>query len=271
MIILRTIILILIISIWGHATPAHSSVYPLMSDWDNPLPNSTSIKIYDVGTEIIKNGDTPLGTLTTFQEHEQGSLLNYSNTGRILVTHNSFLVNVTKGNLYLDFYFHDGGTVTLAAGAGNSYEFEPASLTINSAVTNNSRVLVTFDDVQFLVSPGDLTQIVAIDIMPPKKFYYPNQNVKDLIPVVIFGSTYLDVNHIEIGSLNFERLTVKTEGGTDYLAGIDHVNNDEYPDLIVIFEADDTFLSNGFSNATLKGNLSNGTIINGKNNFFKAH
>ena len=269
--ILKSIILILIISIWGHDSTVHSSVYPLVSDWNNPLAHSSSLKIYDVGTEIIKNGDTPVATLTTVQQHEQGSVFNYSNTGKILVTHNSFLVNVTKGNVYLDFYFYDGSTVTLAAAAGNSYEFEPKSFTINSAVTNSSAVLVTFDDVQFLVPPGKLTQIVAIDIMPPKKSYYPNQQTKGLIPVVIFGSTYLDVNQIEIGSLNFERLTVKTEGGTDYLAGIDHINNDEYPDLIVIFEADDTFLSNGFSDATLEGNLSNGTIINGKNNFFKAH
>jgi|GEM_PF-3232766 len=269
--ILKPIILILIISIWGHDNLAHSSVYPLVSDWDNPLAHGTSLKIYDVGTEIIKNGDTPVATLTTVQQHEQGSMFNYSNRGQILVTHNSFLVNVTKGNVYLDFYFHDETIVTLAAGAGNSYEFEPKSFTIASAVTNSSLVLVTFDGVEFLVPPGELTQIVAIDIMPPKKSYYPNQNAKDLIPVVIFGSTYLDVNNIEIGSLNFERLAVKTEGGTNYLAGIDHVNNDEYPDLIVIFEADDTFLSNSLSDATLKGNLSNGTIINGKNNFFKTH
>ena len=268
---LKTVTLILLILFGGHHKFAHSSVYPLVSDWDSPLAHGTSLIIYDVGTEIIKNGDTPVATITTVQQHEQGSMFNYSNTGQILVTHNSFLVNVTKGNVYLDFYFNDETTVTLAAEAGNSYEFEPRSFTITSAVTNSSIVLVTFDGVQFLVPPGELTQIVAIDIMPPKKSYYPNQNAKGLIPVVIFGSSYLDVNHIEIGSLNFERLAVKTEGGTDYFASVDHVNNDEYPDLIVIFEADDTFLSNGFSDATLKGNLFNGTIINGKNNFFKAH
>jgi len=268
---LKTATLILLILFGGHHKFAQSSVYPLVSDWDNPLAQGDFLKIYDVGSEIIKNGDTPVATLTTVQQHEQGSIFNYSNSGQILVTHNSFLVNVTKGKVYLDFYAHDGTIVTLAAGAGNSYEFEPKSFTITSAVTNSSLVLVTFDGVQFLVPPGELTQIVAIDIMPAKKSYYPNQNAKGLIPVVIFGSTYLDVNQIEIGSLDFERLAVKTEGGSDYLASVDHVNNDEYPDLIVIFEADDTFLSSGFSDATLKGNLSDGTIINGKNNFLKAY
>ena len=261
----------LIILFLGHDNFSHSSIYPLVSDWDSPLSHDTFIKSYDIGVEIINSGDTPLATITTIQQHEQGSMFNYSNRGQILITHNSFLVNVTKGEVYLNFYAHDETIVTLAAGAGNSYEFEPKSFKITSAVTNSKRVLVAFDGVQFFVPPGELTQIVAIDIMPAKKSYYPNENEKGLIPVVIFGSTYLDVKNIEISSLNFERLAVKIEGGTDYLARVDHVNNDKYPDLIVIFEADDTFLSNGFSDATLKGNLSNGTIISGKNNFFKAH
>jgi len=267
---LNTIALILVL-FWGHDNFAHSSVYPMESDWDSPLVHGAFIESYDIGVEIIKIGDTPLATITTIQQHEYGSLLNYSNSGQILVTHNSFLVNVTKGKISLQFYAHDGTIVTLAAGAGNSYEFEPKSFTTTSAVTNSNRVLVAFDEVQYFVPPGESTQIVDIDIMPAKKFYYPNQNAKGLIPVVIFGSMYLDVNNIEISSLNFESLAVKTEGGAYYLASVDHVNNDKFPDLVVLFEADDTFLSNGFSEATLKGNLFNGTIINGKNNIYMVH
>jgi len=266
---LKTITLILIF-FWGHVNFAHSSVYPFESDWYSPIAHGTFIKSYDIGVEIIENGDTPLAIITTIHQHKHGSLSNFSNSGQLLITQNSFFVNVTKGKVSLDFFAYDGTIVTLATGAGNSYEFEPKSFTITSSVTNNNRVLVSFDGVQFFVPPGESTQTIEIDIMPVTKSYRLNQNAQGLIPVVIFGSTYLDVSNIEISSLNFESPAVKTEGGAYYLASVDHINDDEYPDLIVIFEANDTFLSKGFSYATLKGNLSDGTIINGKDNIYMA-
>ena len=73
---LKTATLILLILFGGHHKFAHSSVYPLVSDWDSPLAHGTSLIIYDVGTEIIKNGDTPVATITTVQQHEQGSMFN---------------------------------------------------------------------------------------------------------------------------------------------------------------------------------------------------
>ncbi len=261
--ILKTIALILIF-FWGHVNLAHSSIYLFRSDGDSPIVNGAFIKSFDIGIEVIENGDTPLAAITTIHPHNDRSLSNFSNSGQLLITQNSFLVHVTKGRISLDFYAYDRTLVTLAAGAGNSYEFEPKSFTVTSSVANNNRVLVFFDGVRLFVPPGESTQIVEIDIMPVKKSNHLNQNAQGLIPVAIFGSTYLDVDSIEISSLNFESLAVRTNGGAYYLAKIDHVNDDDYPDLIVLFEADDTFLSKGFSYATLKGHLSDGTIINGK-------
>jgi len=267
--ILKTITLILIF-FWGHVNLAHSSIYPFESDWYSPIVDGTYIKSFDIEVEVIENGDTPLATITTIHQHKDRLLSNFSNSGQLLITQKSYLVNVTKGKISLDFFAYDKTLVTLAAGAGNSYEFEPNSFTITSSVTNNNRVLVFFDGVRFFVPPGESTQIVEIDIMPVKKTDHLNPTAQRLIPVVIFGSSYLDVSSIEIGSLNFESLAVRTEGGAYYLASVDHINEDEYPDLIVIFEANDTFLSKGFSYATLKGHLSDGTIINGKDNFSMA-
>jgi hypothetical protein len=263
---LKAIILILIFFFGGHVNLAYSNIYPFESDRYTPIVYGTSIKSFDIGVEVIENGDTPLATITTIHQHKDQSLSNFSNSGQLLITQNSFLVNVTKGRISLDFFAHDRTLVTLAAGAGNSYEFEPKSFTITSSVTNNNRVSVFFDGVRFDVPPGDSTQIVEIDIMPLKKSHHLNPSAQGLIPVVIFGSTYLDVNSVEISSLNFESLAVRTEGEAYYPASVDHINDDEYPDLIVIFEANDTFLSKGFSYATLKGHLSDGTIINGKDN-----
>ena len=45
-----------------------------------------------------------------------------------------------------------------------------------------------------------------------------------------------------------------------------HVNYDKYPDLLVMFDDISQFLYKDDGYATLKGNLSDGTIINGKDN-----
>jgi hypothetical protein len=44
---------------------------------------------------------------------------------------------------------------------------------------------------------------------------------------------------------------------------MDHINDDEYPDLIVQFEANKNFSNDGFSYAILNGQLSDGTTIKG--------
>jgi hypothetical protein len=47
------------------------------------------------------------------------------------------------------------------------------------------------------------------------------------------------------------------------LSIIDFVNDDPYPDLVVNFKSTVGSFSKDFSQATLTGNLSNGTIISG--------
>jgi hypothetical protein len=257
-------VILIVIFFWGPVGYAYSSIYPFESDLYGPIIDGNSIKIFDIGIEVIKNGDTPLATITTIHDHKNGSLSNFSNYGQLLITQNSIIVHVTKGRISLDFFAYDGTLVTLATGADNSFEFEPKSFTITSSMTNSNRVFVFFDGVGFSVPPGDSAQIVEIDIMPGKKSHHLNPWAQKLISVVIFGSNYLDVTHIDISSLNFESLAVSTDGGAYYLANVENINDDEYPDLAVIFETNDTFLFKNSNYATLNGYLSDGTIINGK-------
>jgi hypothetical protein len=266
---LKTIALVLIFY-WGHANFVHSSIYPFEPDWYHPIADGVFIQSYDIGVEVIGYGDTPPVSITTIRRHEYGLLSNFSNSGRLLITHDSFLVDVTKGQISMDFFTDNGTLVTLAVEAGNSYEFEPRAFKISSSVTNNKRISVFFDGARFFVPPGESTQIVEIDILPVKKPNHLNQNAQGLIPVVIFGSTYLDVNNIEISSLNFESLAVKTGEGEYYLASVEQIDDDEYPDLIAIFETNNKFLYKGFRYATLRGILSDGTIISGKDNLYIA-
>jgi hypothetical protein len=82
--------------------------------------------------------------------------------------------------------------------------------------------------------------------------------------VIIFGSAHLDVTKIDIGSLRIENLAMRKKDDAQNFSTIVHINYDKYPDLVVIFDDISQFLYKDISYATLKGNLSDGTIINGK-------
>jgi hypothetical protein len=151
--------------------------------------------------------------------------------------------------------------------AGDGIEFKPESFTISSPISNFNEVLVLIDGVRFLVNPGESNQIVTIDIKPVGKFTGEHQNKKAGVPVVIFGSAYLDVNSIEINSLVLEGFAVMMDAQSNNLAIIDYVNDDPYPDLVVKFENTAGSFSKNFSQATLTGNLTNGTIISGNDYF----
>jgi len=184
----------------------------------------------------------------------------------LLFTHNGVCVKVTDGNVALSFTGYTGLLVTFASGAGNSFEFEPESFTINASATNSNDVLVHFDGVEYYIPPGKRTQIVEIEIIPEAKSHDFIPDCQGNTPVVIFGSAHLDVSTIDIESLCIEDLAMRVRGKAHNLSTIVHVDDDDYPDLIVMFEDISNFLYKGISYATLKGNLSDGTIINGKDN-----
>jgi hypothetical protein len=95
---------------------------------------------------------------------------------------------------------------------------------------------------------------------------HSKQNIQENTPVVIFGSAHLDVSTIDIGSLRIEDLAMRVKGKAHNFSTIVHVNYDKYPDLVVLFDDISQFLYKNNSTATLRGNLSDGTTINGKDN-----
>jgi hypothetical protein len=82
------------------------------------------------------------------------------------------------------------------------------------------------------------------------------------VVVVIFGSEYLDVSEIELDSLTLERPAAGISTAADIPAVIDHVNDDNYPDLIITFPGprDSTFSRL----SVIMGQLADGTQISGQ-------
>ena len=235
------------------------------------IGNGTHIDSFDFSVENIKYDDVMLGSITTLRKHDTRYYTMPSNGGQLLYTENGVHVNVTTGNVKLSFKGYAGLIVTFASGAGNSFEFEPESFAINAAATNPDDVLVQLEAVENYIPPGKRTQIVEIDLLPEASFQRFGPNMQGNTPAVIFGSAHLDVSTIEIGSLCIEDLGMRVRKKAHDMSAIVPVDNDPYPDLIVMFEDISNLLKKGVSFATLKGILSDGTIINGKANILVSH
>jgi hypothetical protein len=216
----------------------------------------------DYWVETIENNGLQLATITTFQQKNCNPYsLNYNQS--TMSTCYSVFADVMHGPVEMDFMAFDGRLATIIVNAGDGIEFKPESFTISSPVSNSNEVLVLIDGVRFLINPGESNQIVTIDIKPVEKSTAEHQTKKAGVPVVIFGSAYLDVSSIEINSLVLEGLAVMLDEQNNDLSIIDFVNDDPYPDLVVNFKSTVGSFSKDFSQATLTGNLSNGTIISG--------
>jgi hypothetical protein len=221
----------------------------------------------DYWVETIENNGLHLATITTFQQKNcdpYSNLKYYQNT---MSTCYSVFADVMHGPVEMDFMAFDGRLATIIVNAGDGIEFKPESFTISSPISNSNEVLVLIDGVRFLINPGESNQIVTIDIKPVEQSTAEHQTKKAAVTVVIFGSAYLDVSSIEINSLALEGLTVMMDAQNNNLSIIDFVNDDPYPDLVVNFENTAGSSSEDFSQATLTGNLSNGTIISGNDYF----
>jgi hypothetical protein len=266
--IMRTERVILFISIFLCISfhSADGAILPADLSKFHIIGNGTHIYSFDFRIDDIEFDGIHLGSVTTLRRHEKGSFSILGNGGQLIYIHNGIRVNVTSGRAALSFTGNAGQVVTLASWAGNTFEFEPASFTINTSGTNKKDVVVLMDGEEYHISPGKRTQIVEIEIVQETKSQHTKQSVQGNTPVVIFGSAHLDVSTIDIESLSIEYLAMRMKGKAHNFSAIIHVNYDKYPDLVVMFDDISQFLYKDNSYATLKGNLSDGTIINGKAN-----
>ena len=253
-----------LVFVCGGAQVAFSGIKP--AEFRNTKAGILSLRnteSLDFRVQAIELDGIVLDTVTTIQKNNFQYSSEFSNGGKLLFTPTSVFANVTAGNIDMELIAHNGTVATVVLNAGHSIEFEPQSFTIISSPTNAGNVSLFVEEVEFFVNPGERKQIVAIDIAPLDRPDRANADVYEIIPVVIYGSPTLDVSRIDISSLLLTGQDIKINGIINDLAMIDHVNNDNYPDLIVGFKDIDNGFLNNPSSATLIGNLSDGTTISG--------
>ena len=258
------IFLVVLVLMWGGTQVAFSGIKP--AEFRNNKAGILSLRnteSFDFRVQAIELDGIVLDTVTTIQQNNFKFASEFSNGGKMLFTPTSVFANVTAGTVDMELIAYNGTVATVNLNAGHSIEFEPRSFTIISSVTNAKPVSVYIDEVEFFVDPGERKQIVAIAIAPLSRPDPANSEFSDIIPVVIYGSPTLDVSRIDTSSLLLSGQNIKINGINNDMAIIDHVNNDNYPDLVVGFKDIENDFLNNPSSATLIGNLSDGTTISG--------
>ena len=104
---------------------------------------------------------------------------------------------------------------------------------------------------------------VEIDIKPGSDPNCFNINGHGVIPVAVLGAEDFDVTDIDLTSLSFGGLEVRMRGNKGPLCSVDYSNDDPYLDLICQFEDDSSMWVPGDGEATLTGDLFDGTSIEG--------
>lgn len=104
---------------------------------------------------------------------------------------------------------------------------------------------------------------VAIDIKPGSDPNCFNINGHGVVPVAVLGAEDFDVYEIDLSSLSFSGLEVRMRGNKGPLCSVDYSNDDAYLDLICHFEDDSDMWTVADGEASMTGNLLDGTAIEG--------
>ena len=162
------------------------------------------------------------------------------------------------------------GSVTAPSIAGSWQEFRVG---FNSGANSVLTLRITYIFVltggagnDFARDDLNLVQVpkpIGIDVKPGSDPNCFNINGHGVIPVAVLGSTSLDVAMVDQSTLSFGGLEVRVRGNKGPLCGLEDVNLDGVYDLVCHFDDDATNWTPGNGEATLSGELLDGTVIEG--------
>ena len=192
----------------------------------------------DVASASVSFGDATW----TSNELEDFSMLSISGVVDSLTYNFLPITTLTaEGIIVLNFPLSITGT-DIASGLPFEYEYTESTQTLTPVVQ---------------------TLTVAIDIKPGSDPNCFNANGHGVIPVAVLGSAGFDVSNIDLNTLSFGGLAVRVRGNKGPLCSIDYSNEDAYLDLVCHFEDDASAWDPGDGDASLTGNLIDGTSFEG--------
>jgi hypothetical protein len=239
----------------------NSATFQSGADRFGPKAKKIGMYSYDFRINVIEHDGILIDSVSVTDRNKHRPFAPFDNGGHLLFTSKNVFLDVTRGTIAMNLPAGKGRLIRLVAGAASHIEFEPASSTITTSVSNADAVTAILEGIEFPILPGETTRFIETNIIPSGVNVVLNPDTGGLISVAIFGSAHLDVNQIKIESLLLESPALKRTAKSNQPATIGHINDDPYPDLMVEFEANKSPLNGDFNYAILKGRLSDGTII----------
>jgi len=254
----------------GNATTARAYTD---SWWDFYLVDTNNPFAYDAKVtawNIYASQNRPMGFMVYRYDGTAWSVVYDGSTDlkTPLVGEHTFNVDppleVQKGDFVGLYFGAQGGVVAFDKPDGEPWD--RGNLTGKVLFTNIGGLPTAFigssDRVYSVSAEGSV--IVTIDIKPGSDPNCVNVNDHGVIPVAILGSADLDVAQINPETVMLQGLAVKMAGKSNkLLAHYEDINYDGYIDLVVQIEDTDGAFVNGNGQATLSGNLYDGTPVEG--------
>ncbi len=119
------------------------------------------------------------------------------------------------------------------------------------------------DDFKFRSIPESVTLQIQIDIKPGSCPNPINLASKGVIPVAVLGGEEFDVTQIDQETLEFAGARPRPKGKSGNIGSVEDVNDDGFDDFVVHFPTQDLELDEDDEEATLIGELFDGTQFEG--------
>jgi len=170
----------------------------------------------------------------------------------VTVSCGSVTITVIDGTVVIEFSL-DGSTIITTLDALDSVTLDDETTT----VTNNGRPPISIVAGEIL----QLTTQVTLDIKPGEDPNAINLKKEKSITVAILGSADFDISQIDDSTLEFgpDGASPLAKKGVRF----EDVNEDGFVDLFAKFKTRDAGLQAGDTEACIKGNLNDGTFIEG--------
>jgi hypothetical protein len=156
---------------------------------------------------------------------------------------------------FLDLSGH--GTVSITG-----YEDTPFNWTLSLDESGTVLAAASMTNAVNSIPPDPLTT-VQIDIKPGSDPNCFNINGHGVIPVAVLSDETFDASTIDVSTISFGGLDVRVRGNKGPMCSIEDANGDGSNDLVCQFQDNPENWDVGDDEATLTGNLQDGTEIEG--------
>jgi uncharacterized protein YjbI with pentapeptide repeats len=190
-----------------------------------------------------------------------------SHGDELVVTCGSVTTEVLSGVVEIFFTGTGGAEATTTLSEGNTLTFEPTTFTFSAPDTNDEPAIVIVEGGEIAVAPGEEFDVIPVilDIKPGGDLNEINLGARRGVPVAVLTTEDFDAATVDFTTVEFGPAGAMILHRKGHLGDVD-LDLDE--DLELHFRPGETGLVCGETEASLVGELFDGSVIVGRDHLF---